>query len=385
MKAGKSGRRFLIMLLCLIGVAVSTEGQAGGRRDPLQLSLVFVGDFQIGYGNWQATKDKNPSSANIPQLRQTMLDIKQLHLGRALGVFTGDLVMNMIDDQGQVLKVQLNAWQETYASLAKPKGMPLLPMAGNHEIDVDDVTVNAEEPSPFMYDVWLDWFADNGYARFSGNGPRPTKANPDRLVRNERDMTYSFDSDGNHFVIINTDTLSTEIDPGTGLPYTGWIPIHWIERDIAAAEKNPRVSAIIVIGHRPIEAPTYAPPAPGTTILDTAAYPWATRLSDALRKNRKVRAYLCSHSHAWEAFRLQQGKGVSQLLAGNGGAGLDAAWQPEGGQYFGFSLLNIYQSGMITVLDYGRALPPPPQQFFEDQPVPPQAATLRHQLTLARH
>lgn len=363
----------------------SADAQASGTQDPLQLSLVFVGDFQIGYANWLATKGQNPSSTNVPQLRQTMLDIEHLHLGRVLGVFTGDLVMNMIDDMGQVLEAQLNGWQATYASLAKPEGMPLLPMAGNHEIEVVNVASNATEPSPFMYDVWLKWNWANGYARYSGNGPRPTGSNPDWLVRDERDMTYSFDVGRNHFVVINTDTLSSEIDPVTRLPYAGWIPIHWIERDIAAAQNNPRISAIVVIGHRPIEAPSYASSESGASILNTVEHPLATRLSETLWKHGKVRVYLCSHAHTWQAFRLQQGKGAWQVLAGNGGAELDAGWQPEGGQYFGFSILNIYQSGTMTVLDYGRPLPTGPQQFFEDRPEPPPPATLRQRLTLTKH
>ena len=354
-------------------------------QDQLQLSVAFVGDFQIGAANWESTKNQNPSSTNIPQLRQTLSDIKHIKMNPAFTVFTGDLVMNMVDDQGQVLGAQLSAWQDLYESMVKPVAMPLLPIPGNHEMDVYHVRRDAQAPSPYMYDVWLDWISNNGYTGYSGNGPRPTAENPDRLVRDERRMTFSFDLDGNHFVIINTETLSSVIDPSCGLPYAGWIPIHWVEQDLAAAQSNPAVTAIIVIGHRPIEAPSYSRAQPGATILNSTMYPLATRLSEALSKNQKVRAYICSHAHAWRAFRLQQGKGVWQILAGNGGAPLDAGWKPEGGQYFGFSMLHIYKSGRITVLNYGRALPPLPQKFFEDHPVRPRAATLRKQLQLVRH
>jgi hypothetical protein len=386
MKTKMSIRRLAITLICLIGLITAPEHLlAGGVLDPLRLSLAFVGDFQIGNTNWLETRNQNPSSTNIPQLRQTMLDLKRLPNKPALTVFTGDMVMNEVDDQGQSLEVQLSAWQWIFDSMTKPRGMRLLPIAGNHEINIAKVELNAQTPSPYMYDVWLDWLSSNGYARYSGNGPTPETSPADQLVWNDRQMTYSFNLRGTHFVIINTETVSNAIDPTSGLPYAGWIPINWIERDLAAAQRNPAVSTIVVFGHRPIEAPTFVQPNTGTTILNTAEYPLASRLSATLSKYKKVRAYICSHVHAWQAFRLEQGSGVWQIVAGNGGAQLETAWQPEGGQYFGYSILNIYTSGKMRVLNYGRAPPPSPQIFFEDQPVAPKAAALLQRLRITRH
>ncbi len=369
----------VVWVSCLSATAgIATAGQA-----PVMLSIAFTGDSQIGSSSWLETRAQNPSSANIPQLRQTLMDITNQPNRPRLFLFLGDLVVAELPDEGQAMSVQLESWQQYYRSFSHPQGIRLLPVAGNHEIDISTIHGAPEEPYTYAYDVWLDWIARYGYDHHAGNGPRPRGSNPDKLVRDESRMTFSFNLQSIHFVVINTDTLSTEIDPSTNKPYPGWIPINWVERDLADAKRNRGISAIIVIGHRFIEPPAYDDSPDEKSILNDAAHPFASRLAADLRGNHKVKAYLCCHAHSWDAMRLQHGRGVWQIIAGDAGAPLAAGWQPDGGVYYGYSLLDIYADGKMVVRGFGRALPPPPQKFYEGEPVAPQPARLMERIVIS--
>ena len=179
-----------------------------------------------------------------------------------------------------------------------------------------------------------------------------------------------------HFVLINTDTLTDKADPKTGLIYAGWIPINWIEEDIKKAQDDPSISHIIVMGHKFIENSHYMEYR-GEPIVNTEEYPLRDRLIEIMEENSKVRCYVACHAHLSDTFRLKEGNSVWQIISGNGGAPLIKSWQPEGGPYYGYAFIDVYESGKIIVKDYGRPLPPPPQKFYEDSPVAPEPATLR--------
>lgn len=66
--------RLFFMVIVLTLLLFSACDQASHTRDP-QLRLAVFADNQVGYGIWQATMAVNPSSANIPQLTQNIMDI----------------------------------------------------------------------------------------------------------------------------------------------------------------------------------------------------------------------------------------------------------------------------------------------------------------------
>ena len=366
-----------LLFFLMFSLSCFTACQRKSYDNDTELSFAFSGDFQIGYSAWQQTKEENPSSTNIPQLRRNIKDIASVRNQLSFMVLLGDLVMNEVEDQGETLKIQLDAWQQVVQAVPEYGLVPLLPFTGNHETNIYWTNLQVQAPSLYTFDVWEEWLMGNGYSGFAGNGPRPTEGNPDRLARNESLLTYSFDVGNVHFVIINTDTLTTEINPDTNLPYAAWIPINWITADIEAAQQNQAINTIIVMGHRVIEWPAYADANWNAGIINTKEYPFASRLSEIMRLNSKVKAYLCSHLHSWHAWRLEDGMGVWQIIAGNGGAESDSDWNPPGGPYFGFSLMDIQKSGKIIVRSFGRPVPSPPQKFYEDSPVAPERAVLK--------
>ncbi|MBU0731332.1 metallophosphoesterase [Patescibacteria group bacterium] len=373
---------FLFLPIALLFLVGANSCGPVETADDIKLRVAVFGDNRIGYEEWLKTKDANPSSANLPQLDQNLKDISQAEPKADLVVFLGDMVMNQVQDNGETLKIQLDAWQEHYQSLSVAGDMNLLPVPGNHELNFYDTDTGTEAPNPGAIDAWLAWFKQNSYDKYAGNGPTPTGDNPDDLVRDESDLTYSFNIGDVHFLIINTDTLNTKTDAKTGLVMERWIPINWVKDDLEKAQADPAISAIIVMGHRPARSETRTAEYAETAILDTPAHPFDKMLMEAMKENDKVRAYIASHLHTWSASRLEKGKGTWQVVSGNAGAELDGDWHPQGGPYFGYCLLDIYQDGKVVLRSYGRPLPPDSQKIYEDTPVAPEPATLRQEIIL---
>jgi hypothetical protein len=373
-----SVKLFPVVLLVLI--LTSCSGSNQNVNDPVVKSFIAMGDLQIASAQ---SVQVNPSTTNIPQLKQSVADIAALPRKPDYSFILGDLVKGEEFDQGQALQAQLDAWMTVFQGLPGSAGINVIPLPGNHEMDYKDETVKDEAPLPYSYPVWSNWIGTNHFFPFAANGPKPEGANPDKLVQDESRYTFSFDWGAVHIVVINTDTLSTVKNPATGLAYNGWIPINWIAADLAAAQANPAISAILLLGHRPIEAPDFvAPPLYGHTILAMNQYQLASDLATLLQQTPKVKAYFCSHAHAVSAARLKGAPRVWQIVSGNGGAKLEDSWKPKGGRFFGFSEVRLHRSGHISVANYGRNVPPPPQAFYEGTPIAPAPATLREVIEL---
>jgi hypothetical protein len=330
-----------------------------GGFDRVQLAFVFFGCNRIGYSDWQKVMKTDPSSANVVQLRRTFADIVGLKPIPPLFFFTGDLVLNLQADQGQELRGQLDAWAQLYRS--DPSGIArkttLVPLPGNHEM-LEFVQVgqaSLEVPNPSTNQVWLDWLAANGFDRFAGNGPTTAPPNPDGLLNDQSKLTYSFDVGDVHFVTLNTDTYAAGDN-------TGWIAFNWVARDILRAQRNRRIRSIFVLGHKPIVAPVAS-----IDNFDAILNPLAFQLYWLLNANSKVKAYLCAHAHEWDANLLGGPPGVWQIVAGNGGSPLDPGWDPPGGPYYGFTLVKVYQSGKVGIINYHRPAPVP----YYAGPAPP--------------
>ena len=166
-------------------------------------------------------------------------------------------------------------------------------------------------------------------------------------------MTYSFDDGSAHYVVLDTDTWTTTVDPSTGGTQIGWVAVHWLEADLAAAQANPATTAIYLFGHKPLVAPSGS--TTSTDAINPALAPAITQLLDS---TTKVKGYFTSHAHEWVATQLPGSRGVWQIIAGNGGSPLDASWT-EPDPYFGFTVVKTYASGKVGVVSYRRPAPTP--------------------------
>ncbi len=373
-----------LLLLCLVAVAavlLAATGRVGLAQAGEALTLAVLSDDHVGYREWQATKAENPSSLNLPQFRQNLADI--VEHGPDLTVVNGDLVMAMAMDEGRTLGEQLAAWQGELEGIAGAPALELVVSTGNHEANEFDPAINAQYPSAEAFRVWTEWRAAHRYDARAGNGPRPEGENPDHLVLDESRLSFSFDIGPVHIVVLNTDTLSDVTDPATGKPLPGWVPVHWAETDIAAAQADPAVETILVLGHRPIEAPAYADDSWGATIHQSGDHPLGEELSAVLRRNPKVKAYIAGHIHAHHAWRLDAGSGVWQIIAGSAGSECDAVWSPPEGAYFGFCTVRVDAGGRVAITGYGRPVPSAPQLFYEASPIAPTRATPKQTIVTA--
>jgi Calcineurin-like phosphoesterase len=238
----------LLLLCLLVGVkqTVARENPEGAAQDPIKLSFAFMGCNRIQHSDWKKIKDDDPSSANLPQLQRSFEDISKLVPQPSYLFFTGDLVVNLEDDDGKVLMHQLKEWTKRFHASPLAGKVTLVPLPGNHEMlkkihaDKDDED-KIEVPNPAIDGRWLEWLQESGFDAFAkaANGPTNAAPNTDKLADDQSKMTYSFDLEDVHFVMINTDSLTTDIDQDTGAPHIGWIPYHWIEDDVRAAQKNP--------------------------------------------------------------------------------------------------------------------------------------------------
>jgi calcineurin-like phosphoesterase family protein len=348
--------------------------------DPVKLSFLFMGCNRIQHSDWKKIKEDDPSSANLPQLQQSLKDISQIQPRPSHLFFMGDLVVNLEDDNGKTLKNQLEAWTELFNASPLAGKVTLIPLPGNHEMlkkvheDKDDED-KVEVPNHATDARWLKWLHNSGFDTFAkaANGPTNASPNPDQLANDQSEMTYSFNIGDVHFIVINTDTLNTNIDKDTNASHTGWIPYHWIEQNVRSAQANPKVSAIFLIGHKPIMEHPQAEEKE-KAILNTKKHPLGDQLQALFQANDKVRAYLCAHEHLWNCSRLEKAPQVWQVIVGNAGSKLNSKWNPPGGTFFGFSQINVYDSGKIGLVNYQRPTPKPPQKYFEGAPVPPASA-----------
>ena len=109
-----------------------------------------------------------------------------------------------------------------------------------HE-DKDDED-KVEVPNPATDARWLKWLHDSGFDTFAkaANGPTNASPNPDQLANDQSEMTYSFNIGDVHFIVINTDTLNTNIDKDTNASTPGGSRTTGSSRTSARRRRTPR-------------------------------------------------------------------------------------------------------------------------------------------------
>jgi hypothetical protein len=368
--------------LAIPGPQPTAPGKAGvlaAQQDSVKLSFVFMGCNRIQHHDWKAIKDTDHSSANLPQFQQSAVDISQLT----------PIPPYLESDNGDKLKKQLDAWTKLYDKSPLAGKLTLIPMPGNHEMlqklddskDKDDDD-EVEVPNPATDPRWVEWLHKSKFDKFAkaANGPSKDHPKSDHLADDQSEMTYSFDIGDVHFVVINTDTLSTVINPATKHPYIGWIPYHWIEKDVREAQANSKISAIFLLGHKPIIQPKGGEEE-DSTILNIKEFPLADNLRTLILANDKVRAYLCAHEHQWDLMPLDKSQRAWQVIAGNAGSQLNSSFL-KAGPFFGFSQINVYSSGKVGLVSYQRQANTNKNLYISGPPTPPPAAQPKPEVIL---
>lgn len=279
----------------------------------------------------------DPSTANLEQLNRTFQEISQLSPNPKFLFFAGDLVYGYTPDTA-VLESELKAWLQVYnSSPLAASATTLVPIPGNHEVQNDKkVAYEAAEKT------WLSVMAS--YLQYAGNGPQP--GGPDNLKTDQSSLTYSFDYQGTHFTLLDTDPVGKD-----------WsIPVKWVEQDLDQAQAD-QDQHIFAIGHKPAYAyPTdlYSPPLATEDGLGKFYPAERDEFWNSLNAHH-AEAMLAAHDHLY--YRAQPNGQTWQIIAGNGGSKLESVVNQQDINYHGFTIVNVLKNGHVTATSYGRDVP----------------------------
>lgn len=300
------------------------------QSDPVTFSFAFFGCNRVDKSDWD--KASNPSSANLPQIRQTYQDILSIKPMPKILFATGDLVLGYGDDKGEEVRGQLDAWIAEYRQSPLRGKIALVPMSGNHEVNIKRGDQRME--SLHTTAVWNDWIRSNHLMPTKPNGPKA--GGPDELTDDQSILNFSFDSDGIHFVCLNTDTRAKD-------GRIGYVPAKWAANDISQARKARK--PVFVLGHRNVVEGVSAK---GDAPIEPKSG------GELINAMSGVTGYLCAHVHAWDVTKVN-GQLPWQVIAGNGGSKLEKDWKPVGGKTYGFAVIEVHKSGKIWLVPYFRA------------------------------
>jgi len=123
------------------------------------------------------------------------------------------------------------------------------------------------------------------------------------------------------------------------------------------ASKNPEIKRIVVLAHKPL---VLSNPGPHDIVYNTPPHTIGDALLKLFGDTPKFAGYFCAHSHQWlYTDKLGPKQNVTQVIAGNAGSKLNDGWDPEGGPYFGFTVVNLYDDNSVGVVSYTRPAPDP--------------------------
>lgn len=304
---------------------MTTPDAAAPPGDDASFSFVVVGCNRIEESD---VTTANPSTANIEQLSRTFTEVAALDPPPKFFFFAGDMVLGYGD--ATTLEKELRAWVAVYeASPLASTGIALVPILGNHE--AQKIVGGKRFAYAGAEATWLKVMGP--YIRGS-NGPAAGGA--DGLTTDQSQLTYSFDSAGTHFVVLNTDPVGKD-----------WqVPTAWVATDLASA-RAAGAKHIFAIGHKPAYA---SPVVPDDGLIQVPAERDA--LWNALEDNH-AEAMLSAHNHLW--YKTQP-RTTWQIIAGNGGSQLEAGVTGKDA-YYGFTVVEVSASGRITAKSYGRDVP----------------------------
>ena len=329
---------FLVSLLSTLLFSSSQAEIAERPSSAIKCRFSFVGCNRVDF---DVDQDINPSTANVGQLKATFRNLAKLKSKPSHFFFLGDLILGYTSGLDTV--EQLQAWRALYEkSRLSRSGVTLVPVVGNHETLLsykDEAGSWHDYPNPAAIFAWedvmkpfLDWH----------DGPQTTAPNDDQLTISQEVLSFTVREHNILFIILNTDTFVDNLTLGD-------IPLHWLQQKLDEGEADKTVEHIFVMGHKPLSEVEYK-----TTLVRDGERQNAENM---LAANPKVRAYLAAHYHLWDFRRLSSG--LLQITAGNGGSKLKGSFKnPEVG-YYGYTLLDILESGEMVVESWGRPVPNP--------------------------
>ncbi len=302
-------------------------------------SFVTVGCNRVDYLDTAITTGDpdyatGKSTANVYQLKRLFTEISHLNPLPKFLIMTGDIVMGYktpsTPDTIELAK-QLNAWRAIYENHPlSSMGITLIAIPGNHETQDKAAGKHSFAAAEQIFTRIMAPYI------LGSNGPGI--GGPDNLTTDQSKLTYSFNYGGDHYIMIDTDPVGKDNET----------PYKWIATDIQNARAN-HARHIFTFGHKP----AYSSPLTPAGGLD-AATTLASR--DSLWKyleNNNCEAMFSAHEHLWDTINPHTGK-TWQVINGNGGTRVEPVWVGSGRQYYGYTIVNLYNNRTVNVMGVGR-------------------------------
>ena len=371
-----------IAALCALPAAWAQDNvpaRNAGHIDPVVLPFPTVGDSREDPATAQ-TKQDSIWLQNSKAWSRIMSSISAQ--GANMLFFNGDMIMGYGDtgtpvDPASVDTVVKSDLVTTYRQYAFWRGMvaPLMeagtyvvPVPGNHETQCKACGKKSQEANENawranMGDLIMDevrfgnlvgaavenFDADN-HPQMQLGVDKSGKDGQDLITTNQSQLSYSFDVNGTHFAIINTDPTGND----------GHAPVNWLKADLDAA-KTRGAKHFFVFGHKPAYTYTYIDAATGLPITKAAGF-------DADPANRDAfwdvmehygATYFCGHEHIYNMMQPRKDTGghAWQVLVGSGGSPFEASIltsaNPASDRMYAWATVNVYHSGKVRIDAYG--------------------------------
>ncbi len=354
--------------ILVTGSLLAANASAGEvtRSDPVLLRFSTVGDSRqdpVGFD-----PSVGPLSAedriwlqNGKALSRIMREVETQKT--KLLFFNGDMIMgygqagpaasaSVEDVVGSDLMTfyrQYAYWRGMVATLIQ-SGTYVVPVPGNHEVQSKAAGKKA------VVENEIAWRANMGDLILDSNrfrmivGKEPTAINVqnnselDLLSSDQSQLSFSFDVEGSHFAVINTDPVGND----------NIAPSAWLESDLSAAKQR-GAKNYFVFGHKPAFTYVYKQHQKKVDGVGLDKFP-AKRDSfwDVIEKFGAT--YFCGHEHM---FNMMQPRSAAwQVLVGTGGSPWDAkpgeqTLHPLSDRAYAWATVDIHESGRVKITAYG--------------------------------
>jgi hypothetical protein len=396
-----------LLLATVASASLLASSTVFAQVDPVVLSFATVGDSRQD----PATSGLSGQDANwLQNTKAWSRIIREVQAKKSnMLFFNGDMIMgygkaDVPTDTSSVSAIVGSQLVKFYKQYAFWRGMTapmmetgtyLFPVPGNHEVQcnqaVDASCVASKTAYTVNENAWRDNMGDliidtNRFTTLLGSAPQHVNAGPgiggsasdkdgtsgiDYITTDQSKLTYSFDFNGVHFAVINTDPVGND----------GHAPVNWLKADFATAKAN-GATKFFVFGHKPAYTYLYNDASTDKPITKKSGFDlFPGNLALFWNVIEQYGAtYFCGHEHIFNAQQPTAATGGKawQVLVGSGGSPFDAATVDSKNaptdRYYAYANVRVFQSGKVQIDAYGFSDGYGPTQLIKSIVIPAIAA-----------
>jgi hypothetical protein len=331
--------------------ADEANGKERVSDENVLLTFSTVGDSRADAAQPNLTAQDKLWLQNTKALTRITRDVQAQKAN--LFIFNGDMIMGYTkNSDANVLNRQYAYWRGLVANMFET-GTYVVPVPGNHEVqdkykDANGNTV--KKATQANEDTWRANMGDiimdtDRFKQIEGTDIQNWDVNntpqigANNISTDQKQLSYSFDLKGSHFVIINTDPVGND----------SHAPIEWMKQDMANAKKN-GAKHIFVFGHKDafpyVADPNNPPSADGLDADPTSRDEFWKVIED------NNATYFCGHEHV---FNVSQHGKAYQVLVGSGGSPFEVTTPTNNptDRMYAWATVKVYKNGKVQVNCYG--------------------------------